>query len=771
MNISKPTYEELEQRNRELENELFLYKTIIDNVPISVFAKDVQDEYKYIIWNKELERIFGTKAKDIIGINDFQLFENKEEAKYFNDYDISVMQGREIIDIPAEDLRTVEGVKIVHTRKIPVYDEENQPKILLGCLEDITQKVINEQELIRNKHHLHSIFESMTDLLFVLDKNGVFIEYYNPNDLENLYAPPELFLNNNYEQVLPPEIAEKIKKAILLIKETGTPQSLDYSIEVQNTVQWFNAKISQIQDINDEFAGVTIIARNITERKQAEQAIQENEARFRHIINKSTDVIWTQDLSFHTTYMSPSVERLLGYTVDEYLALPVSDRLPAESVPIAVKQLTENLQKVKSGEVDVTTHTFIFEMLHKHKNGELIWGEVNCSFLYDDNKNVTGLHGITRDISQRKHAEQALKASEKRYRQIVEMIGEGIAFVDAEENFVSVNSSAQKIFDLGDGELVGMNLSFFLPNNEREKIEDQTRLHKQGIHNSYDLEIVTAKGNRKSIIVTATPHFDNENIFLGTYGVFRDITQRIQTEQILKESEAQSRELIATKDRLFSIIAHDLRNPFNSILGFAVLLKSNIRKYKVEKSEHFLEIIISSAQNTLNLLGNLLDWAKTQTGKITYEPKNLKLQTIILDVVSITNSSALIKDIFISCHLSNNIDIYTDEEMLKTILRNLLSNAIKFTDTGGKIEVYAIKKQDYIEITVSDNGVGMDAETSSKLFNLETNVTKKGTAGEKGTGLGLILCKEFVEKHGGKIWCESEAGKGSTFKFTLPVGG
>lgn len=252
--------------------------------------------------------------------------------------------------------------------------------------------------------------------------------------------------------------------------------------------------------------------------------------------------------------------------------------------------------------------------------------------------------------------------------------------------------------------------------------------------------------------------------------VQRDLSERRKAEQELKESEQEFRQLNATKDKLFSIIAHDLRSPFNTILGFSHLLLKNIRKYEVEKTEEFLEAIDSSAQNTLALLDNLLNWAKNQTGQTVFHPDNLKLQDVIQEVLAELKSSALIKNISLNLFLPGDIIIHADHNMLKTILRNLISNAIKFTGSGGKINISAISGSGQVEITISDNGRGIGKAEINDLFTIETKVTAAGNKQVKGSGLGLVICREFVEKHGGKIWVESEVKKGSKFKFTVPTG-
>jgi len=237
--------------------------------------------------------------------------------------------------------------------------------------------------------------------------------------------------------------------------------------------------------------------------------------------------------------------------------------------------------------------------------------------------------------------------------------------------------------------------------------------------------------------------------------------------QILKEKTARLEELNATKDKLFSVIAHDIKTPFNSILGFSDLLLDENYDYDGEESKKLVKYIRSSAQNTLALTENLLGWAKSQTGQMKFKPEPLRLREIVDEIISIVDSSAKFKGIFIDYSQIPDIVVFADRNMLRSIFYNLVYNAIKFTHANGKVLVFAENEESQVKNVISDNGVGMEQETKSKLFHIDTGSTK-GTASEEGSGLGLILCKEFVEKHGGKIWVESEAGKGSDFHFTIP---
>lgn len=243
-----------------------------------------------------------------------------------------------------------------------------------------------------------------------------------------------------------------------------------------------------------------------------------------------------------------------------------------------------------------------------------------------------------------------------------------------------------------------------------------------------------------------------------------------QKNEHIKQQSRELTQLLNTKDKLFSIIAHDLRGPVAGISGVSEILSQNIQDYDKEEIKVLIEEVHVSSKRTLNLLENLLIWANLQTGKIDYYPESFNLNVIILDIIDILNSSAKIKNITINyIPLDDNFDLYADKNMIHTILRNLISNAIKFTNSGGKINIIVKKNEIHYEIIISDNGIGIMDDVKNNLFCINSQISALGTKGEKGSGLGLVICKEFVEKHGGKIWFESQEGKGSDFKVIIPI--
>lgn len=280
-----------------------------------------------------------------------------------------------------------------------------------------------------------------------------------------------------------------------------------------------------------------------------------------------------------------------------------------------------------------------------------------------------------------------------------------------------------------------------------------------------DLEIITAKGNHRFVKTMGKVDLENQRI----YGFFQDITDRKQAELKLIESETKLKELNATKDKFFSIIAHDLKSPFNGILGFSEMLKKEVRNLDNDSIEKFTDIIHSTALQAYGLLENLLEWSKTQQNGLSFEPRKLLLRNLISDEMAGLKLNADQKDISLLNETDEELLLTADEKMLRTVVRNLISNALKFTPKGGVVRVDARGAEADTEVTVTDSGVGMNHDTLEKLFKIESSFSTRGTENERGTGLGLLLCKEFVEKHGGKIWGISEKGKGSTFKFTIPI--
>jgi len=227
-------------------------------------------------------------------------------------------------------------------------------------------------------------------------------------------------------------------------------------------------------------------------------------------------------------------------------------------------------------------------------------------------------------------------------------------------------------------------------------------------------------------------------------------------------------EIVSTNGKFLSIIAHDLRSPFSSILGILELLKMSLKEFNREEIEEYIDIVYNSANNTLILLDNLLVWAVSQNKEKNFNPVKINLYDLLREEIENLKTLAGQKHIEMSHSVEPGLNVSADLQMVKTVLRNLINNAIKYSNPNGEIKIDACELKKFVEVSVKDNGIGISDENQRKLFKIDSFHSTPGTHDEKGTGLGLLLCKEFIELHGGNIRIESQPGKGSLFAFTLP---
>jgi signal transduction histidine kinase len=247
-----------------------------------------------------------------------------------------------------------------------------------------------------------------------------------------------------------------------------------------------------------------------------------------------------------------------------------------------------------------------------------------------------------------------------------------------------------------------------------------------------------------------------------------DIQRRL-SEEALKLREAQLLELNATKDKFFNIVAHDLKNPFTSLLGSSELLCHNIGNLEPENIRELALILNDSAKSGYAILQNLLDWSRSQTGLLKINPERVNLRNLIHENISTLQLAATNKEILILNEVKEDFFVFSDKNMINTILRNLLSNAVKYTYKSGQVRVTTIMTTDELIVSIKDTGIGIPGELIEKLFKIDSRNSIPGTENEQGTGLGLKLSKEFVEKLGGRIWVESIENKGSEFRFSIPI--
>ncbi len=365
-----------------------------------------------------------------------------------------------------------------------------------------------------------------------------------------------------------------------------------------------------------------------------------------------------------------------------------------------------------------------------------------------------------------------LKEENELLTSLMDNIPDTIYFKDKNSCFTRINKSQAKILGLNSpDEAIGKSdFDFFTPEHAQNAFNDEKKILLTGnAVISKQEKIKCGDGNYKWVSATKVPIKNSASECVGIVGISRDITERILAEKKIIEYAEKLEQLNITKDKLFSIIAHDLRSPFTSLLGSSSLLATSADVLSNEEIKTIAAGVNNSAKNIFDLLENLLQWAKLQIEGIKFKPKNFIISDLTEKMVEIYRQTANSKGIKILNKIENEIEVFADPDMIATVLRNLISNAIKFTSGNGIIEISAKRKSLKIEITIVDNGIGISQERINKLFNISENNSTLGTNKEKGTGLGLVLCKELIEKNNGRLLVQSEIEKGTSFIFSLPV--
>jgi len=414
-------------------------------------------------------------------------------------------------------------------------------------------------------------------------------------------------------------------------------------------------------------------------------------------------------------------------------------------------------------------------------DGRIKWINEICNTDFDQEGHPIRSYGTIQDITRYKVIEENFRKKEEQFKDLIESIPTGIAIIQ-NDKFAFFNPAAQKIFG---GNillpLIGKSTSKIIhPQSKKffsKKIKSILSKHHQEV---FEEKLMRLDGSPFDAEITLTPRLFHN--LPAVQLIVNDVTKRKKIEEDLRKSEEKFRilasdlaenekrlqDLIATKDKFFSIIAHDLRSPFNSIIGFIDLIQNQYDEIDDTVKKTYLKLIDDDTQKTIKLLDNLLEWAKIQTGRISFQPSIQKLFPIIQNVEETLKSSLKVKQLNLKYNISEQMDVFADTNMLTSIFRNLISNAIKYSQPGNEITIEAQSKNDQIEFSVSDTGVGMNEETREKLFVINGQVSTPGTANETGSGLGLILCKEFIEKHKGTIWVESIKDAGTKIIFRIP---
>lgn len=535
----------------------------------------------------------------------------------------------------------------------------------------------------------------------------------------------------------------------------------EYRIKTKNNKYIWYRDVGKISCKSDGYIKVTGISKDVTEYKSAEQKLIESEEKYRALYSNVPLAYQSLNEDGFILDVNPQWEKALGYKRDEIIGKWFGDFLHDDYI----SHFKQNFPVFKKrGAI----HDVQFRM--KKKDGRYIHVSFEGCIGYTPDGKFRQTYCTFKDITIEHAMRKKLKESEERFRKLIENIDEGVILVNPEGTIVQRNDAANNILGISNGDLNGVAVdkfayttihedgSVFKPEDHPSMITIREKIPQQNVV----MGIVRKTGDETWLKINSEPLYLSDHDKPHALVSFTDITSLVEKEKKLLKSNA-------TKDKFFSILAHDLKNPFNAMLGFTELLMHNYDRYDATKHKKYIELLNRSAKSAHLLLENLLIWSRSQRDVILFNPGAYHVHPIIDLIIRQHEPGMLAKSIACSVDVNpSNLKVFADAEMLKTILRNLISNAIKFTPENGKIKIQCTESENATCFSVSDNGKGITKENQKKLFRMDSTFSSEGTKKEKGTGLGLVLCKDFVDRHQGEITVMSKSGKGSTFTFFLP---
>ncbi|MCB0745389.1 MAG: PAS domain-containing sensor histidine kinase, partial [Ignavibacteriae bacterium] len=450
-----------------------------------------------------------------------------------------------------------------------------------------------------------------------------------------------------------------------------------------------------------------------------------------------------------------------GYTHSEYQNLNFFELIPN---PFR-NNIKKNLEQI------IFKKNITIETPQIPKKGKEFSVELDLKAFNNEGKKTVLV--TAKDVYSNKTYIEQLENERELFQALMDNIPDRIYFKDINSKFTMIDKAHAVGFNLkSPSEAIGKcDHDFFDKKHADQALKDERKIikTKKGIISKFEREKIQLSGNQYEWVhSTKVPIINKSGEVTGIVGITRSASDLKNAENKILKYAKELQYLNATKDKFFSILAHDLKNPFFSLLGFAELLSNNFDELTDEEKKEYISYIIKISKNSYQLLESLLKWAATQTGRIEYCPQKLDLKILLDNSTEFFTPIAQKKKINIENNIKSAAMVYADPDMMRTIIRNLLTNAIKFTKNDGVIKLDAIEESRNYKIIVSDCGMGMDTQTIKNLFRIDTAHKSIGTSNEIGTGLGLIICKEFVEKNGGHINVTSKLGKGSKFSFTVP---
>lgn len=713
-----------------------------------------------LYWSDNLYAILGLEKQSL----DFEMVKKIIHPDDFSFWEDSVSKAVNEKKPLVIDLRMIKstGEAIwIHNDTQLVLDENGEPERLIGTAQDITDRKNAEEALKESESLFRTLSEASPIAIGLYDANGILI-YTNPAAL-NIMGADSMDDLLGYDMFSDPFLTGKNKELLRKGINVSYESQIDFSKYPGDLQQKLNRQgVMYLQVIitplgKEKVNGFLVQMQDITDRIEAQIAINESRKRLSLITNSVDSIIYMLniegDYQYRFEFINDFFFRKSGYKREDFIGKLLNEKMPTNYY---------EEQKHYYHRAVTTKEPVKWEAKSPYQM-DMKYGLVSIVPILDDNKNCSTILGVITNITERKEAEEALKESEERYKLLSELTFEGI-LIHKYGVVELVNRSFCDLMGYKEEELIGQDVINMIVHPQDIPLINQNIA--RDFTQPYEARGIKKDGTVFPVEIEAKNF--NINDEKKRVAAVRDITLRKQAQKELEESEKQLRALNATKDKLFSIIGHDLRNPFVQMIELSKLIENSLQNDDLEEVAMYSSMVQNLSERGHALLMNLLDWSRNQTGQLELKIEIFDISQTIEETCELMSTAARRKNIVLKYH-PQKCRVKADQNMVTTILRNLLGNAIKFSYKNSVVEIKNSQNDTEAMVRVIDQGVGLKEEHQQLLFDLNRNFTIDGTDKEKGSGLGLVLCKEFAEKNNGTLTLESKYGKGSTFSFTLPV--
>ena len=627
-------------------------------------------------------------------------------------------------------------------------------KEVFAFVKDITFEKVSKNKMVTSINNCRAVMDASSNGILLMDMLGTIIDA-NQMVTHFIGLEKEHLKGAHIFDVLPDTFKLENEALIEEIKNRDN----DYSGEILFNKRWISYKVMPLTVGGVSDAAIVIFGRDITREKQVKDGLmtalkedKENKDFLEQLINSIPDIIGIQDRHHKMIRYNSAGYRFLGLAPEEVEGKKCYELIARDSECVLCA----------CHESYATKGPAILERFFPEKE---IWFDIRSYPVLDDDGEIKYIIEHLRDITELKKSQAEMIENRQRYWDLFNSSAAGILIGSTSGIIIEVNEYFCQLTGYSRAELIGLHISQSLFTAE-SILESPFRfdLLSKGRSVSSKRDLKKANGSLVPIEMFTRIMPD------GTYqSIYYDLTERKLAEEKINRQNQELKTLNAEKDRLFSIIAHDLRSPFTAILGLTEMISEEFDTMDRDEVKDILKELHKSAGNLYKLLDNLLEWAMIRRNKKPFNPTGLLLHDVVKYSIQTLHENARAKSIDVYIDIAENIQVYADGNMLEIIVRNLFSNATKFTSDGGHITISAKPTpDDFITILVSDTGIGIPSEMLEDIFSVSERNNRRGTKGEPSSGLGLLLCKEFVQKNGGALFAESVEGKGSTFSFTVP---